>query len=354
MAQGIYNVTFVTEADLSADGSDFDAIASGEIGILNVETGSYLSAAESFLRTDFASGVSVADADNADGDINAAINVQQASVIVPQRFQVVQGRDIGNPWCSPIINAEDVQEISFRGTTAAAAAKGVFDLTDGAADATIAVGEEYSVKMVIRSMAIDYEAFVNPSGRDGLFIGQVFNFHRTATSATEDTEAAAFVAEFNTVENFDGLFTASVSGGAITITADQLGVEFDLIVDASGVTTAGNMATVTYTACVRGAGDGQFVLGAEKKSQGYWGYHNRIYLPQSPKLYADSSANYDMITITFNKQSQGHSNPWLFTGENVINIAVKDGSTNTNFDAAFGINLDGATTETLAYGKYNG
>ena len=78
-----------------------------------------------------------------------------------------------------------------------------------------------------------------------------------------------------------------------------------------------------------------------------------MYLPQSPKLYADASANYDMITLTFNKQSQGHSNPWLFTGENVINIAVKDGSTNTNFDAAFGINLDGSASETVIYGKYN-
>ena len=104
---------------------------------------------------------------------------------------------------------------------------------------------------------------------------------------------------------------------------------------------------------VKGTGDGKYVLGAEKKSQGYWGYHNRMYLPQSPKLYADASANYDMITLTFNKQSQGHSNPWLFTGENVINIAVKDGSTNTNFDAAFGINLDGSASETVIYGKYN-
>lgn len=347
MALGKYNVTFVTEQDLES-GTDFDGIPSGQIGIYNVDSGSYLHAAESFLRTDFVSAASIADTTS-----SGAVTQALAPAIVPSRFQIVQGRDIGNPWCTPIIHAEDVQEISFRATTAGVNAKGVFDLTDGAADATIAVGEEYSVKMVIRSMAIDYEAFVNPSGRDGLFIGQVFNFHRTATSATEDTEAAAFVAEFNTVENFDGLFTASVSGGEITITADQLGVEFDLIVDASGVTTAGNMASVTQTACVRGTGDGQFILGAEKKSQGYWGYHNRIYLPQSPKLYADSSANYDMITINWNMHARAHSQVDMFTGENVVNIAVKDGSTNTNFDAAFGFNLDGSAGETVIYGKYN-
>ena len=46
MALGKYNVTFATEADLSADGSDFDGIASGEIGIFNVDSGAYLSAAE--------------------------------------------------------------------------------------------------------------------------------------------------------------------------------------------------------------------------------------------------------------------------------------------------------------------
>ena len=49
MALGIYNVTFVTDADLSADGTDFDGISSGEIGIYNTD-GTYLSAAESFLR----------------------------------------------------------------------------------------------------------------------------------------------------------------------------------------------------------------------------------------------------------------------------------------------------------------
>ena len=339
-------MTFVTEADLSADGSDFDAIASGEIGIFNVDSGGYLSAAEAFLRTDFAAAASIADTSS-----SGAVTIQQASVIVPQRFQIVQGRDIGNPWCSPIINAEDVQEISFRGTTAAVAGKSSVDLSG----ASIAVGEIHSYKFVIRGLDTSYQAFVDPSDDERpSYVGQVINYERTATSATLDTEAAALVTEFNAIEHMP--FTASYVSGTdvLTFTADQEGINFEMKVDFAGVTTAPTVVTVTDTAFVKGTGDGKYVLGAEKKSQGYWGYHNRIYLPQSPKLYADSSANYDMITLTWNQAARPGSNANMFTGNNIINIAVKDGSTNTNFDAAFGINLDGATTETVAYGKYNG
>lgn len=345
MALGIYNVTFVTDADLSADGTDFDGISSGEIGIFNVDSGSYLSAAESFLRADFVAASSIADTSS-----SGAVTQALATVIVPPRFQIVQGRDVGNPWCSPIIDAEDVQEISFRATTAAHAAKSEVD-TSGAA---IAVGEIHSYKFVITGLDTSYQGFVDPSSDERpSYVGQIINYERTATSATEDTEFAALVTEFNAIEHMP--FTASYNSSTdvLTFTADQEGVNFEMKVDYSGVTTAPTVVTVTDTPFVKGTGDGKDVLGAEKKSQGYWGYHNRMYLPQSPKLYADASANYDMITLTFNKQSQGHTNPWLFTGENVINIAVKDGSTNTNFDAAFGINLDGSTSETLIYGKYN-
>ena len=345
MALGKYNVTFATEADLSADGSDFDGIASGEIGIFNVDSGAYLSAAEAFLRSDFAAAAAIADTTSAGAVVQAL-----APAIVPQRFQIVQGRDIGNPWCTPIINSEDVQEISFRGTTAAVAASSSVDLSG----ASIAVGENVNYKFVITGLDTSYEAFVNPSDDERpSYVGQVINFERTATSATLDTEQAALVVAFNAIENMP--FTASYTSGTdvLVFTCDVEGVGFVMKADFSGVTTAPTVATVTDTAFVRGSGDGKYILGQEKKSQGFWGYHNRLYLPQSPKLYADSSANYDMITLTWNQAARPGSNANMFTGNNIVNIAVKDGSTNTNFDAAFGINLDGATSQTVIYGKYN-
>jgi hypothetical protein len=341
MAQGIYDVTFVATDDLET-GTDFDGIPSGQVGIFNPDaaTPTYLSADESFLRTNFGGDTATSD----------TTDVSDKTLIVPSRFQIVQGRDIGNPWCSPIIYAEDVIEISHTGALAADAAKAAVDVTG----ASIAVGEIHSYKFVITGLDISYQGFVDPSDSERpSYVGQIINYERTATSAVLDTEMAALVTEFNAIENMP--FTASYASSTdiLTITADDEGVEFEMKVDYSGVTTAPTSTAVTATAAERGVGDGKSILGAEKKSQGYWGYHNRMYLPQSPKLYADSSANYDMISITYNLQSRGHANPWLFTGENRINIAILSTATHSNYEAAFGIaNLDGATTPKIIYNKF--
>tara|TARA_S200002703_G_scaffold133142_1_gene121198 strand:- start:6725 stop:7750 length:1026 start_codon:yes stop_codon:yes gene_type:complete len=339
MAQGIYDVLFVSTDDLES-GSDYDGIPSGQVGIFNPDTGSYLSASESFLQTNFGGDTATSD----------TTDVSDKTLIVPQRFQIVQGRDIGNPWCSPIINAEDVMEISHAGAAAATAASSTVDLTG----ATFVVGEIYSFKLVVKGLDTSYQSFVDPSDNERVsYVGQVINFERTATATAVDTEAAAAVVEFNEINDMP--FTASYDNATdvLTFTADDEGVDFDLLVDFSGVATPPTSTTVTNTRFDKGVGDGKYVLGHEKRSQGYWGYHNRMYLPQSPKLYADSSLNYDMITLTFNLQNRGHSNPWLFTGENRVNIAVLESVTPSHFEQAFGIaDLDGSSDTTVIYKKF--
>lgn len=339
---GIYRATFVTEADLSADGSDFDGISSGEVGIFNVDTGAYLSANEAFLQVDFASDTTIADTTSA-----GAVNVEQSSVIVPRRFQIVQGRDVGNPWCSPIIQKEDVLRIDCTPKSSAAAATSSIDFTG----ASIAVGETYSIKFVITSIDFHYENFVNPNDSKNVsYVGQVLQYERTATSATLDTELAAMVVEFNAKDGFP--FTASYTSGTdvLLFTCDNEFVSFETKYDFSGITTAPSVTTVTDTKHVVGFGDGRIVRGMEKQTQALFGYQNRIYLPQSPTLYSVASNDYDMISLTFDQGRKGHANPWLFTGENVVNIAIKDGTTHTNFDNAFGANIDGGAA--TIYSKY--
>ena len=334
---GIYRATFVTEADLSADGSDFDGIASGEVGIFNVDTGAYLSANEAFLSTEFADDTSGA----------GATDQQLDTRIIPRRFQIVQGRDVGNPWWSPIIQKEDVLRIDCSPKSSAAAATSSIDLSG----ASIAVGETYSVKFVITSIDFTYENFVNPNDSKNVsYVGQVLQYERTATSATLDTELAAMVVEFNAKDGFP--FTAGYTSGTdvLLFTCDNEFVSFEAKYDFSSITTAPTVTTVTDTKHVVGFGDGRIVRGMEKQTQALFGYQNRIYLPQSPTLYSVASNDYDMISLTFDQGRKGHANPWLFTGENVVNIAIKDGTTHTAFDNAFGANIDGGAA--TLYSKY--
>jgi hypothetical protein len=348
---GINKMMFVSTAQDLETGSTYNAIPSGQLGIFNPDSGAYLSANESFLKVDFASDVSVADADNADGDINAAINVAQASVIVPTRFQIVQGRDSGNPWSSPIINAEDVKSIFAAGDVANVAASSVWDATPGT-DAVIAVGEVYNIKVVIKGIDTAYSSFWNPVASERIqYVGQVINvIERTATSATEDTEIAALVAEAQLGKlHLDGVFVVTTAGGQITLTA-PMGVDFDMIVDQSGLTTAA--AGPTNTRFVKGNGDGRDILDGEKKTQGLFGYQNRLYLPQTPTVYANTALNYDTLTISWDLASRGSASPTLFTGVNELTMAVPAGGTRTNWDNALGHTLGGSNVK--IYGKYNG
>ena len=334
---GIQRLTFVgTDQDLTAAATAYGAIASGAIGIWDVDAATYLSAAESFLQTNFVAGVNA-----------GAVNVQLPEAIVPKRFQIVQGQATGNPKCSPIIYSDDVIKINTHPATASVAANSTVDT----AGAVVAVGEIHSYKLVIRSIDTSYQGFINPSDSERIsYVGQVINFERTATSAVLATEFAALQTEFNAITDMP--FTVSYVGTVLTFTCDIEGVDFDLICDFSGLSTQPASTVVTNNAFVLGNGDGKIIAGYEKMSRAYFGRHNNVYLPQDETLYAVTTSNYDTVTLTWDQSNKGHANPWLFTGENSITIAVIDGlTTQTNWDAAWNITL--GTTDAEIYNKHN-
>jgi hypothetical protein len=340
---GIQRLTFVgNDNDLASAATAYGAIASGTIGIWDVDAATYLSASESFLVNNFVSATSQADA--------GAVNVALPSAIVPKRFQIVQGQATGNPKCSPIIYSDDVIKINMHPDTSSAAATASFVATG----ANIAVGEIHSYKFVITSLDTEYQGFIDPSNDERpSYVGQVINYERVATSAVLDTEFDALVAEFNAIDNMP--FTAAYVGGTdtLTFTADQEGVNFKLLGDFSGLTAAPTSTTITNTGFVLGNGDGRIIAGYEKMSRAYFGRHNNIYLPMEETLYADAADDYFTITLTWDQSNKGHANPWLFTGENSILIAVPDGlSTETNWNNAFG-NLNIGTTDAEIYNKHN-
>ena len=345
---GIQRLTFVgNDADLTANGTAYGAIASGAIGIWDVDAAAYLSASESFLVNNFVANASIADTSTAN-----AIDVTEAlpSAIVPKRFQIVQGQASGNPKCSPIIYSDDVIKINMHPDTPSAAASASFDATG----AGVAVGEIHSYKFVITSLDTEYQGFIDPSNDERpSYVGQVINYERVATSAVLDTEFAALVTEFNAIDNMP--FTASYTAGTdvLVFTADQEGVNFKLLADFSGLSTAPTVTTVTNNGFVLGNGDGRIIAGYEKMSRAYFGRHNNIYLPMTETLYADAADDYFTIMLTWDQSNKGHANPWLFTGENSILIAVPDGlSTETNWNNAFG-NINIGTTDAEIYNKHN-
>tara|TARA_E500000318_G_scaffold37145_2_gene35905 strand:+ start:2183 stop:3241 length:1059 start_codon:yes stop_codon:yes gene_type:complete len=344
---GIQRLTFVgTDQDLTVAGTAYGAIASGAIGIWDVDAATYLSAAESFLQTNFVASAAIADTSVANP---TDVTVQLPEAIVPKRFQIVQGQASGNPKCSPIIYSDDVIKINSHPATASVAAFSTVDMTG----AVIAVGEIYSFKLVIRGIDTSYQGFINPSDSERIsYVGQVINFERTATLAGIAADLPALVTEFNAITDMP--FTASFNAGTdvLTFTCDIEGVEFDLLADFSGLSTQPTVTTVTNTAFVLGNGDGKIIAGYEKMSRAYFGRHNNVYLPQDETLYAVTTSNYDTVTLTWDQSNKGHANPWLFTGENSITIAVIDGlSTQTNWDNAWNITL--GTTDAEIYNKHN-
>jgi len=343
---GIQRLTFVgNDNDLVANGIAYGAIASGQIGIWDVDAAAYLSASESFLVNNFVAAASIADT-----SVASAVTTALPSAIVPKRFQIVQGQASGNPKCSPIIYSDDVIKINMHPDTPSAAASASFVATG----ANIAVGEIHSYKFVITSLDTEYQGFIDPSNDERpSYVGQVINYERVATSATLDTEFGALETEFNAIDNMP--FTAAYTSGTDTLvfTAKQEGVNFKLLADFSGLTAAPNSTAITNTGFVLGNGDGRIIAGYEKMSRAYFGRHNNIYLPMEETLYADAADDYFTITLTWDQSNKGHANPWLFTGENSILIAVPDGlSTETNWNNAFG-NVNIGTTDAEIYNKHN-
>jgi len=337
---GIQRLTFVgTDQDLTVAGTAYGAIASGAIGIWDVDAATYLSAAESFLVTNFVDATAGA----------GTTNVQLPEAIVPKRFQIVQGQASGNPKCSPIIYSDDVIKINTHPAAASVAANSSVDVSGAA----VAVGEVHSYKFVIKALDTSYQNFIAPGDDERIsYIGQVINYERVATSAVLDTEFAALVTEFNAIDNMP--FTASYTAGTdvLVFTCDLEGVGFQLLCDFDGLSTAPTVTTVTNNAFVLGNGDGKIIAGQEKMSRAYFGRHNNIYLPQDETLYAVTTSNYDTITLTWDQSNKGHANPWLFTGENSITIAVIDGlTTQTNWNAAWNFTL--GTKDAEVYNKHN-
>lgn len=340
---GIQRLTFVgNDADLTAAGTAYGAIAAGQIGIWDVDAATYLSANEAFIRTD-----AVSDAVG-----GAADELLGSPMIVPKRFQIVQGQSVGNPKCSAIIYNDDVIKIEHIIDTAETAATGSIDLTG----LTTVVNVEISFKFVVTSLDTEYDSYLNPAGSDN-WIGRVINYSYTTSvaitnNATLDAELALLVAEFNAIDNLP--LTASYTAGTdVLVFTAEMGLGFRMLSpDFSAAATPPTVATVTNTGYARGNGDGRIVSSNEKKSFGYFGKHNNLYLPQEQEKFAVAATNYDTVILTWDQSAKGHANPWLFTGENSIEIAVPAGlTTQTNWDNAFGVAIGGATAQ--LYNKHN-
>lgn len=258
--------------------------------------------------------------------------------------------------CTPIIHTSQIKSIHYQPNKAAVARE--LEVTPPAHTA----GDSYNVKFVIRKVPTSYSSFEDPAsgltdltGANKVFPLGFFNntHHKVINLEIQNSEMPSddldgLVDRIHTqVEanaTLDALMDITDNGATFDVTARHAGVFIDCIVENTTANTFGSSAvTDDYEA---GTGNGWQVLQDEKRCRYKQGNMNRMYFPDSVTQFANTSYNYDKITITYGNPNWpngagiapagSHNQVVLYyTDTDGTAPGTPDASTNT-FDSAFG------------------
>jgi len=226
--------------------------------------------------------------------VTAMISGTVNPVWLVDSIQVAQGRTAGNPLASPIIRTAEITRLAWR--------KYVLPVKAITADVTITstANATYGLKIIMKypgNSVNDYDEYANPSVQLMDRAGEIRNYEFTSTAGTADGIADGLIAAINADPY--AIVTATQPTGAahIQLEAKEKNTSFQVI--DSGVTALAPTTLVNSYAPTTGIGDPDQVLSDEKKTQGKYGYHNRIHLPTTFETYSTAGHEYHMLDITY-------------------------------------------------------
>jgi len=245
---------------------------------------------------------------------------------IVDQVQFAQGRTAGNPIASPIIDTAEIVRVEWTAFVASAAAANTEATISSTANNT------YGLKLILKYTGHinDYDEYANPSNSLNDRLGEIRNYSFTSTAGTADGIADGLIAAINA--DSKAIVTASQTGaGKILLTAKDQGSVFQVIDD--GVTLGGVALAFSANTCIgsfaptTGVGNYAQVLSDEKKVQGKYGHHNRLYLPRTAETYATTAYQYHRCDVLY-RHNWPNSTGIVPAGElNVIRIYVADSST---------------------------
>ena len=284
------------------------SVVDGQVGFWSVDEGQYLdgsSLARTLLNSSYGSTAPLT-AELVNQDVADPIRS-----VRPARFQVVQQRSSGPAYVTPIIRGADVKSIELKAYSAPVKASYLFEnLTDQAS------GDTHELKFVVKGLPTDYGQVLNNYGDKGqLRTGEVINVVISGTfTAKDDLGAEAVVQINNSRLGFMATATYSAAGDDLTVTANAVGFDFDLVSQVETVEGTLHIPAGAKTEMAIGVGGADAVKYAEEKSLANWGYHNRIWFSNNvqPNVYAPTAiaagaAGFDLCQIIASVDGYGGS-----------------------------------------------
>ena len=271
---------------------------------------------------------------------------------IVDQIQIAQGRTTGNPIASPIINTRDIVRLEWKKFVASAAAANTEATISSTANNT------YGLKIITKFVGhiLDYDEYANPSNFLNDRVGEIKNYSFTSTAGTADGIADGLIAAINA--DSKAVVTASQTGaGKILLTAKDNGTVFQVIDD--GVTLGGVALAFSANTCIgtftptTGVGNPEQVLSDEKKIQGKYGHHNRMYFPRTAETFMTAGHEYHRCDI-FYKHNWPNSTGIAPAGElNILRIYVGASSElahgSTTLDTIFALPANSVADKTHVF-----
>jgi len=270
----------------------FSQIANGEVGIWDLDGSAWVNTALYAASLDTQSTITTSD----------ALTTVANPAWLYNNLQFVQGT-AGNPLATPMINTRNIRRIThdpYAGSTRANVVTG-----------TLVASKNYDIKLIIKMVPTSQLNFNDanstgyvdlsdggkqfPLGAHNLTNHKVL--HTSAYGSTPGNAGANLVSNIQENGILNALFTASNSGGDVTITARHAGVQFDLI--AENVTDGTFLDNASSQAFLPGVGNPWQVLSEEIRCRSRYGDFNRMYLPQNPATYTQADGKYNKIVIEY-------------------------------------------------------